>query len=498
MASGFEVGVCVDLGAFHPHEQDYGGRRYLENAGRTPHWVCLMEDRAPTFYHTFSTYQPDAAVPLNRHGPNPHAWTQRDLKGLVETLQAEGVAVLLGYWIHECGWVDDRQPQLLMRQADGAVWGDRVKQNADFNPMKRLRADPVQGIPAGKPYMEWATEQYRRLQAAFGFDGLFLGDGGMGFRHHGHDEKGLTVFDYSPEWVQAFRESAHHVPHEGCALGREDAPAAEWAEDVRAHHWAAWVDWNTAEWTGFYAHMAREVHATGGKLAAYNVMNFDPALALVHGVDYRGIAEAGLDYLVFQTYDFAWGDLGPFGFLAMKKKDLQTNLEALLATRAHVGHDIPMKILFTAETNDSVEHWDSPMPHTLGEAYAYAGARSFTGRKWVPVVDGAFIVWGSDMPAEEWQWLARAFAEASAPRDPAGSLLVWDEEKDLRCLLDTIHGKVTPGDLYAHHEAFTRRGPVHAALGGVLRAEHVARLSAEKGDIRKRGVKPRGRAKAER
>ena len=485
MRDGFAAGVCVDLGAFDPTLQDAGVGHWLDRAAGVPSWVVVMEDREPDFFHGYAGYAPDAAVPLNRHGPHRHAWTQRDLRTLVSSFQARGVKVLLGYWIHECRFVDDDHPELLIRDATGKLWQDVVERNADFNPMRRMRADPARGVREGERYSTWSARQYARLQRDFGFDGLFLGDGAMGFRRHGKDWKDLRHFDYHEAWLAEFREDADFMHHEGCALHRKDATTPEQAKDVQTYHWPHWVAWNTDRWTGYYREMATEVHRTGGLLAAYNCMNYDPALARLHGVDYRAIAEAGLDVLVFQAYDYAWGPLGPFGFLNITRKDLETNLRALLLARAHVGHETDMKIVVTVETEDEVEGWDAPLPHTLGEAYAYGAAASHDGRGWKRAADGAFIVWGNSVKAPEWQALAACFRHLAAPPPTPAAALVWEDAAAQALAARGVPAALEPEGLYAHLADAPVVGEAAGVHAVVTKGSLPAASMAEAGAARK-------------
>lgn len=450
MRTPFAAGVCLDLGAFDPKIPDAGVHAYLDRAAGVPAWVVLMEDRQPVWFHGYDGYRPHEQVPLNRHGPRADAWTQADVKRLVDAFHAHDVKVLLGYWIHECDFVDERHPELLIRDATGALWQDTVEKNADFNPMRRMRADPERGIVEGERYSTWSARQYARIQRDFGFDGLFLGDGAMGFRRHGKDWKDLRHFDFHESWLADFSADHAFLAHEGCALGREEASTAERAKDVHVYHWPHWVAWNTDRWTGYYREMADAVHETGGILAAYNVMNYDPTLARLHGVDYRAIAEAGLDVLVFQAYDYAWGPLGPFGFLNIARKDLATNLAGLLRTRAHVGFDTPMQIVVTVETEDEVETWNAPVAHTLGEAYAYGNAAAYDGASWRRAADGAFIVWGNSVGSDEWRALASAFSHLAAPPPEPEGALVWTPGEEARAADVGVPVATDPDALYAH------------------------------------------------
>lgn len=468
MRGTFDAGVCLDLGAFDPNQPDAGVAAWLSNTAGVPAWVVVMEDRQPVFFHEYRGYEPRAEAPLNRHGPRKDAWTHADLKRLVEAFHGHGVKVLLGYWVHECDWVDVRHPELLIRDANGGLWMDRRELNADFNPMRRMRADEDAGVREGERYSTWSARRYAQLARDFGFDGLFLGDGAMGFRRHGKDWKDLRFFDYHEDWLAEFRAEVSFDRHEGCVLEDPAAHTETRAADVHGHHWDHWVDWNTSRWTAYYREMADAVHATGGILAAYNVMNYDPSIARLHGVDYRGIAEAGLDILVFQAYDYAWGPLGPFGDLHIAKKDLATNLEALLRTRAHVGHDTRMKIVITVETEDEVEAWNSPMSHTLGELHAYGNGVAWDGHGWRRAADGAFIVWGNSVPPAEWRALATAFAQLSAPPSPPSGALLWSDEEALLYAARGVPTETEPDDIYAHFAASERIGNAADASAAVI------------------------------
>ncbi|HVL47785.1 MAG TPA: hypothetical protein VM889_04435 [Candidatus Thermoplasmatota archaeon] len=470
MVEAFAVGACADLGLFDPGAKDHGVGRFAKTSARVVDWLVLMEDRQPDFFHGWRGYDPAAEVPLNRHGPRSDRWTERDLKGLVASLKAEGIRPYLGYWIHECRWVDEEEPGLLMRDARGETWQNLALRNADFNPLKRLKD--------GRPYAAFAADRWRGLAAAFGFDGLFLGDGAMGFRQHGHDLRGLTTFDYSDAWLAEFAASANAVPHEGCLLGDERASVPDRARDVQTRHWREWIAFNVRRWTDFYGEMAAAVHATGGRLAAYNVMNYDPAMALVHGIDYRALAGAGLDHLVFQSYDYAWGPNGPFGFLNMTRKDLATNARAFLATRAALGHQTKTRLSYTTETSDSVEHWAAPIAHTIGEVHAMGGARSFDGTRWRPAADETFVVWANDVPEAHWRALARAWRESVRGAEPEGPVLVW-RERDHEALVDEAPILADVEALYAPLDRLpTLEGEDAAAVpGGIVLERDVAKLA---------------------
>src|SRR5581483_5027981 len=140
---------------------------------------------------------------------------------------------------------------------------------------------------------------------------------------------------------------------------------------------------------------------------------------------------------------------GPFGFLHIARKDMATNLAALLRTRAFVGNATPMRIVVTVETEDEVEGWDAPVAHTLGELHQLGQAIAFDGRSWRRAADGAFVVWGNSVGAPEWRALADAFAQLSAPAHEPRHALTFDEE-DALALARSVPTGIEPDELYAH------------------------------------------------
>jgi hypothetical protein len=136
-------------------------------------------------------------------------------------------------------------------------------------------------------------------------------------------------------------------------------------------------------------------------------MNYDAATARLHGVDYRGIAAAGLDYLVFQAYDYAWRQ--HFG---LTNKDTLTNLSNLDSVQTEICSvtEASTKVLVTAETADSIEGWVCPLQCTLEQLRAYSCGKQDSNREIAegevhhvkaagkPIPDGIFLVWINETP----------------------------------------------------------------------------------------------------
>jgi len=284
--------------------------------------VVIMEDRDPEFYLSFQDYAPGAVTRLNRHGPL-RAWsTQQDLKELVAGLNAQGLKVAIGFWSYG-GWWLHRKPRWLREHPELR----RPPLSSHLYPFVRLHREGIE-------YAEYIARQYERLHTAFGFDGLMLGDGLCGFG---------SIWD-----PDLYRDKAPTIP----------------------------------QWTRLYATIAGTVHRTGGTLLAYDQMGFPYTEAREHGVDYRDLAGAGLDVLVYQSYPQAWAgfwlDEYPNRFdLRASVNNLKTITASLEGTTA--------KVFYTVELGDAVERWQADPERTLAQMDALD-----------PLAAGRFLVWAND------------------------------------------------------------------------------------------------------
>ena len=215
------VWACADPGAFARPLPRFPG---VEG-------VVLMEDRHPQFFLSFREFAPAAPTGLNRHGPLHHWETQQDLKELVGALQAQGIRVAIGVWNYGGWWPLPPSPWV---RAHPEL--RRVSGSSDLEPFVRIQPD-------GIAYAEYVGRQYERLRAAFGFDGLMLGDGFCGYGSFMTPDRGADREDTIPRWTE------------------------------------------------FYRTVASWVHRDGGVLLAYDRMGFSYEEAKRHGADYRALAE---------------------------------------------------------------------------------------------------------------------------------------------------------------------------------------------------------------
>jgi hypothetical protein len=231
-----------------------------------------MEDRYPEFYLSFRDYRPSADTRLDRHGPLRSWSSQQDLRDLVRGLQEQGIKVAIGFWSYGGWWFLPRTRWL--REHPELK---RVPGSSDLSPFVRLESEGVE-------YAEYIARQYERIKTVFGFDGLILGDGLCGFG---------TI--RNPD---LYRDKEEAIP----------------------------------QWTRLYTTIAEIVHRSQGLVLAYDRMGCSYGEARNHGVDYRELAQAGLDFLIYQSYPQAWGNYWLTGY--RERFDLKSNMRNLATVKA--------------------------------------------------------------------------------------------------------------------------------------------------------------------
>ncbi len=287
--------------------------------------VVVMEDRDPEFVLSFQGYEPARPANLDRHGPL-RAWTtHEDLRTLVAQLRDHGIKVAVGFWNYG-GWRFHHRPAWVRAHPELK----HLPFSSQLYPFVRLRAE-------GVTYAEYIGRQYERVRQAFGFDGLMLGDGFCGFG---------SIWD--PDLYD---------DREGTA----------------------------AEWAAFYRTIAGAVHAGGGMLLAYDQMGMSAAEARRHGADYRALAGAGLDVLVYQSYPQAWAGFWLESYRS--RFDLAANVRNLATVTAAVA-GTKLRVLYTLELGDSVERWWADPAGTAAQMHALD-----------PLAGGRFLVWANDLVA---------------------------------------------------------------------------------------------------
>lgn len=288
----------VDLGAFDLPKFKAGQLNFTQLKEQQIQEIVIMEDRDPMFYLNYDQYTPNQVVPLNRHGQDTKEhprdqWTMSDLKSLVENLHGQGIKVTIGFWANTG---NHEQNPFIKRNWQNVK--PLIPTADDMLPLSFVTDQ--QGTEM--PFADYILQQYRKLHQDFGFDGLFLGDGLMGFR---------SFLDRGP--------------YDSSSL----APAV----------------------TDFYRRLHQGVHQidTNNTLWAYDCMGNGTQKVLKNGVDLVGITPY-IDHYVFQSYGSdAWGE----GYMNLNGYNINRDVQELESLPA----ELKSKTLYTAGLGDHVEGW---------------------------------------------------------------------------------------------------------------------------------------------
>lgn len=315
-AAGIQMGTftpMVDLTAFNVRLLRTGGINLKNLSEKGIKEIVIMEDRDPQMGLNYNGYKADEVVPLSRHAKdeNHKAWKMEDLKDLVEQLREANIRVIIGFWLN-AGNADKNE----FIRKNWATVKPVIESSDDLNPLSIVNDQQGKEMP----FADYIVRQYEKLEKDFGFSGLYLGDGAMGYRSF-----------LEPEQPNDFSATKHL-------------------------------------WTDFFKRIHQGVKAIdpNDTLWAYDCLGKGPKDALRHGVDVKAI----LPYLdggyAFQSYSrSAWGD----NFMNLPGYTAERDQAQIQDLSGDVGYNkgennnlVPphlAHVKYTVNIKDNVEGWHS-------------------------------------------------------------------------------------------------------------------------------------------
>jgi hypothetical protein len=288
------LAALVDLGAFDLRKLRDNKIDFTAFAKKGIGEIVIMEDRDPMFYLNYGQFEAAKEVPLNRHGNKEDKWNMSDLQDLVSRLHGAGLKVEIGFWGNSGN--KDGNP-FIKRNWDNLK--PVFPTSDDINPLSFV----IDADGSEMPCADYIVNQFRKLNRDFKFDGLFLGDGLMGFRAFMDPEGPYTAEQFSGLWSDFYKR---------IRLGIKEAnpDATLWAYDCLAN---------------------------GLQESRHN------------GLDLDGIAP-NIDNYVFQSYgNDAWGD----GYMNLPGYDLRRDEQQI----ASLPPSLKAKTRYSIGLGDSVEGW---------------------------------------------------------------------------------------------------------------------------------------------
>lgn len=307
----------VDLSAFDLKKLRSGQLNLEKLKEKGLKEIVLMEDRDPLFFLNYKDFSPNSPVPLDRHGRPPQDWTMADLRKFTEMAHQAGLKVTIGFW----GNAKNAEKNPFIKKNWEAL-KPVIPGSDDLNPLSIVKDQD--GKPM--PFADYILKQYGQLVKDFHFDGLFLGDGLMGYRSFQDSE---APYDFSS---------------------------------------------TSKLWTDFYRRLYLGVHqiTPEGKLWAYDVMGKGNTKAIKHGIDLKAISPY-LDTYIFQAYGSdAWGQ----DYMKLPGYDLTRDKQEI----SDLPPELAAKTKYTLAFGDKVEGW-SVKSKTIQEKHqainSYAKLGSF-------------------------------------------------------------------------------------------------------------------------
>jgi hypothetical protein len=305
----------VDLGAFDLQKIRDGNADFSKLAEEGVKEIVLMEDRDPMFYLNYNGYDPRKEVPLNRHGAKNERWLMEDMKKLIELLHKAGIKVVMGFWgnsgNHEGNAFINRNWENLKPV---------IPLSDDINPLSFVKDNEDHEMP----FADYVVRQYAKIKRDFHVDGLFLGDGLMGYRSFLDSQGPYDLEDTAPLWTDFYRRIHKGIKEQGD---------------------------NDTLW-------------------AYDCMGNGTEKILRNGVDLKALAPH-IDNYIFQAYGSdAWGK----NYMRLPGYDLQRDTREA----STLPPSLKVKTRYTVGLGDSVEGWigrraDIKAKHALLERNAHKG-----------------------------------------------------------------------------------------------------------------------------
>ena len=415
----YERWIWTELIGFDNLQRDFGVGEYLETTGFVPDAICLLMSSVD-FVLLHKDIDRETPLPMDFCSREGHernqvrerqVWTNHQLRRFIEALHRHDIDVYLTVFTqyfgdrHHREWASDHP------EVRSLYW--RTGHREGINSLKRLKD--------GGYYEDFFAGKLLEAMDDYGFDGWHGADG------YGPLSGAIYDVDFSDDMVDQFIENRGiDVPewfHEASdddseRLGRR----ARWIWRNRRRDW---IEFYVDRWTRFWEKMVGCLHGAGKKAVINSAWGRAPFESLYrYGIDYRKIADTGVDGIIVETVAAAL-TLDPRCGDAERHYDF---LSMLMLIKAYVPN---AKLIFLHNAHDIVEQWDVLRhgPTVLEkEIYSLANVHHIHLDGTLDrCVDGLLVCLGDGIRPHEWRWLQERWrlAFSSLPKRTLGVTLVW-------------------------------------------------------------------------
>ncbi|MBO4630585.1 MAG: hypothetical protein J5858_01545, partial [Lentisphaeria bacterium] len=410
-----ELWIWTELLAFDNSSPDLGVQKYLEHIQTIPTGISILSGYDLVLYH--EPLEKEIVMPpqvcsrgghLTNGVRNRQDWTNFQIKALVKQLKEHGIKVLLSVFAAP------------MNQFFGREF---IFENCPENQYAF-----VGKLNDGRDAGDFFISKMAETLQDYGFDGWHVAD---------NIAACWSILDSPTDHViRDFAETHRQLNlpdflYEDQSAPENDDKRLAKLRYLQKNHWQIWNSWMSAAWMNFWEKLVAMVHGLGGivMVNSPNTKSIFGALQYMN-VDYRKLADLGIDYLLVET-------TSPACELIWHSRKFLHEFDAVLSemTASMPG----VKILIMPSVKDVVENYDA-LEHAPSlyerDVYVQAAQHILRDGRLKRCADGLIVCLGDCIGYHQWSRLHTLYNRAFEFEAVKTGEIVWLHDP---AVFDALH-----------------------------------------------------------
>ena len=409
--------LWIELIGFDNEHPRFGVPEFLDRIGFTPDGVALLLYN-PEFVHGHDGMDRNATLAPDMCSYGGYAstverrrqeWTRHQLRDLVGELRSTGAEVFPS--VGDCHtphgpWLDHHPEVLYVSRTRGRM----------------PRLCPWKHLADGQLYEDFLITKLIEVLDDYGFDGFY---GANGF-----NPPRISIYDGDFSWdmIEQFHQyTGVALPPAITSGGDHELPSVRTRADwIWTNRRREWIDFYVRRRAAFWRKLAAALHAGGKSVMANSTWTKDPLESIYRfGVDYRRLAETGIDRVVLEAAAAA------LETIADPNPACRAVCQFAAATLLTKASTPAMPMLWLNGVKDTNEDWDAlrQTPMALESeihTYTHLYRRTPSGELG-HCVDGPMVCLADCIDPQEWQRLRHRWSLGFGfePAHVHGVTLVW-------------------------------------------------------------------------